>query len=162
MTNFSFSHRIEQSDLDILRQFTAETPVKVGGLASALGLRVVLATLPINISGLIQPDGTGFVVKINRFESKERQRFTIAHEIAHYLIHRDRINAGIVDSVLYRSKLSSRMEAEANRLAADIVMPSQAVSAAMAKRPRTLDEDAISELAEEFGVSKQAMTIRVG
>ena len=54
------------------------------------------------------------------------------------------------------------MEAEANRLAADIVMPSQAVSAAMAKRPRTLDEDAISELAEEFGVSKQAMTIRVG
>jgi Zn-dependent peptidase ImmA (M78 family) len=145
-----------------LRQFTAETPVKVGGLASALGLRVVLATLPINISGLIQPDGTGFVVKINRFESKERQRFTIAHEIAHYLIHRDRINAGIVDSVLYRSKLSSRMEAEANRLAADIVMPSQAVSAAMAKRPRTLDEDAISELAEEFGVSKQAMTIRVG
>ena len=162
MTNFSFSHRIDDSELAILRQFTAETPVKVGALATALGLRVVLATLPINISGLIEPDGDGFVVKINRFESKERQRFTIAHEIAHYLIHRDRINAGIFDSVLYRSNLSSRMEAEANRLAADIVMPSQAVTAAISKRLSKLDEDGISELAEEFGVSKQAMTIRVG
>lgn len=162
MTNFSFSHRIDGSELAILRQFAAETPVKVGALATALGLRVVLATLPINISGLIEPDGDGFVVKINRFESKERQRFTIAHEIAHYLIHRDRINAGIFDSVLYRSNLSSRMEAEANRLAADIVMPSQAVTAAINKRLSKLDDDGISELAEEFGVSKQAMTIRVG
>jgi len=162
MTSFSFSHRIDDSELAILREFTCEPPVKVGALASALGLRVVLATLPMNISGLIEPDKDGFVVKINRFESKERQRFTIAHEIAHYLIHRDRINAGIFDSVLYRSKLSSRMEAEANRLAADIVMPIQAVTAAMSKRSSKLDDDGISELAEIFGVSKQAMTIRVG
>jgi Zn-dependent peptidase ImmA (M78 family) len=162
MTDFSFSYRIEKSDLQILRQFTNETPVKVGALAAALGLRVVLASLPMNISGLIQPDDQGFVVKINRFESKERQRFTIAHEIAHYLIHRDRINAGIVDSVLYRSKLSSRMEAEANRLAADIVMPSDAVNAAMQNYGNTVGENGIAELAEQFGVSKQAMAIRVG
>lgn len=162
MTDFSYSHRIEDKDLQILRTFTAETPVKVGALADALGLRVVIATLPMNISGLIQPDGDRFVVKINRFESKERQRFTIAHEIAHYLIHRDRINSGIVDSVLYRSTLSSRMEAEANRLAADIVMPSQAVTAAMTKHGENISENSISELAEEFGVSKQAMKIRVG
>ncbi|WP_426264083.1 ImmA/IrrE family metallo-endopeptidase [Sphingomonas sp. PWP1-2] len=162
MTDFSFSHRIDDSDLDVLREFTTQTPVKVGALATALGLRVVIATLPVNISGLIQPDGDGFVIKINRFESKERQRFTIAHEIAHYLIHRDRINSGIVDSVLYRSTLSSRMEAEANRLAADIVMPSQAVSVAMAKHAKNLNDDSISQLAEEFGVSKQAMSIRVG
>lgn len=162
MTDFSFSHRIEDRDLQILRTFTTDTPVKVGALATALGLRVVIATLPLNISGLIQPNGDNFIVKINRFESKERQRFTIAHEIAHYLIHRDRINSGIVDSVLYRSTLSSRMEAEANRLAADIVMPSQSVSAAMAKHSNRRSEDIIAELAEEFGVSKQAMTIRVG
>ena len=145
-----------------MRNFTSEVPVKVGALAKALGLKVVLATLPMNISGLIQPDNGGFVVKVNRFESKERQRFTIAHEIAHYLIHRDRINSGIVDSVLYRSKLSSRMEAEANRLAADIVMPTEAVISAMRKFGDTIADSDVAELALEFGVSKQAMKIRAG
>ena len=146
----------------ILQEFSNQIPVKVGALASALGLRVVLATLPMNISGLIQPDENGnFVIKVNRFESKERQRFTIAHEIAHYLLHRDRINAGIVDSVLYRSKLSSKIEAEANKLAADIVMPNEAVFAAMSRLPRPISEHAIADLANSFEVSRQAMAIRV-
>ncbi|TPG43555.1 ImmA/IrrE family metallo-endopeptidase [Sphingomonas koreensis] len=117
----------------------------------------------MNISGLIQPDGDDkFVIKVNRFESKERQRFTIAHEIAHYLLHRDRINSGIVDSVLYRSKLSSKIEAEANKLAADIVMPSESVFALMNELPKPITEDAIYNLATDFEVSKQAMAIRVG
>ena len=146
-----------------MQEFSKQIPVKVGALAKALGLRVVLATLPMNISGLIQPDEDGkFVIKVNRFESKERQRFTIAHEIAHYLLHRDRINSGIVDSVLYRSKLSSKIEAEANKLAADIVMPNEAVFAVMSQLPRPISEDAISDLATNFEVSKQAMAIRVG
>ncbi|UZW55408.1 ImmA/IrrE family metallo-endopeptidase [Sphingobium sp. JS3065] len=131
-------------------------------MATALGLKVVLATLPMNISGSIQPDGDSFVIKVNRFESKERQRFTIAHEIAHYLLHRDKINSGIVDSVLYRSKLSSRMEAEANRLGADIVMPGDAIVRNMKRYPSGMNDDAVSDLAEVFEVSKQAMAIRVG
>jgi Zn-dependent peptidase ImmA (M78 family) len=137
--------------------------VKVGALAQALGLRVVLASLPMNISGSIQPDPEGgFVIKVNRFESKERQRFTIAHEISHYLLHRDKINAGIVDSVLYRSKLSSRTEAEANRLAADIIMPSHTVFKAMRENEWWSEDEKISDLAEMFQVSRQAMAIRVG
>ena len=163
LTDYSFSHRIAVEDLRILQQFATETPVRVGALAQALGLRVVLATLPMNISGLIAPDDNGtYAIKVNRFESKERQRFTIAHEIAHYLIHRDQINSGVVDSVLYRSKLSSRTEAEANRLAADIVMPIAKVHAAIGSSKRIVDEGEIADLANQFGVSKQAMAIRVG
>lgn len=161
MTEFSYGYRIDQPKLDILKQFTETVPVKVGALASALGLRVVLATLPINISGSIQPDGDDdFVIKINRFESKERQRFTIAHEIAHFLLHKDQIKNGIVDSVLYRSKLSSRTEAEANKLAADIVMPPEAVFKAMSRYSNGIDDDAVGDLASEFEVSRQAMSIR--
>lgn len=162
LTDFSYSYRLEAKELETLERFTAEVPVKVGALASALGLRVVLATLPLNISGLIQPDDDGkFVIKVNRFESKERQRFTIAHEIAHYLLHRDRIQSGIVDSVLYRSKLSSRIEAEANKLAADIVMPNAVVFEEM-KRLGSVSKDlVVDEMAEKFQVSKQAMAIRV-
>lgn len=163
MTESSLINRIDRQEIGILREFTSQVPVRVGALAKELGLRVVLATLPMNISGLIQPDeGGGFVIKVNRFESKERQRFTIAHEIAHYLLHRDRINSGIVDSVLYRSKLSSRLEAEANKLAAEIIMPARVLREELNRFGGRIPEDAIAELAVRFGVSKQAMAIRAG
>ena len=162
MTDFAYSSRILSEELDVLREYTAAAPVKVGALAEALGLRVVLATLPMNISGLIKPDGDTFVIKVNRFESKERQRFTIAHEIAHYLIHKSYISTGVVDSVLYRSKLSSRLEAEANKLAADIIMPSDLVSNEVNKIRQYDHEQIVDSLAKVFSVSGQAMEIRLG
>ena len=115
-------------------------------------------------NSMAQPDidSDGYIIKVNRFEPKERQRFTIAHEIAHFLLHKDLIRNGVVDSVLYRSKLSSRVEAEANRLAADIVMPSDRVSEAVNTFQLSMDAQGISSLADHFQVSKQAMTIRTG
>lgn len=164
MTEFSHENRLQPAEIDILKSFTSEAPVRVGALAKALGLEVVLAALPLNISGLIKPNdnGNGFIIKINRFEPKNRQRFTIAHEIAHFLLHRDRIHAGVVDSILYRSKLSSRLEAEANRLAADIVMPRTLVDHFTADDNFGTKDQMIERLAEQFQVSKQAMEIRVG
>jgi Zn-dependent peptidase ImmA (M78 family) len=163
MTSYSFSHRIDPSHLNILKAMSNDVPVKVGEIARALGIEVVLATLPLNISGLIQPHGDGqYVIKVNRFESKERQRFTIAHEIAHFLIHKDQIKSGVVDSVLYRSKLSSRTEAEANRLAADIIMPNDVVYREIIKIGKNLEDVDVADLATKFGVSRQAMAIRIG
>lgn len=163
MTEFSFLHRLLPTHIETLSHFAKQVPVQVGALAQALGLKVVVAALPLNISGMIQPDGEdGFIIKVNRFEPKERQRFTIAHEIAHYLLHRDRISAGVVDSVLYRSKLSSRLEAEANRLAADIIMPMDQVQAMISVTPSKSHDELVAALAEAFKVSKQAMGIRTG
>ncbi|MGQ7829399.1 ImmA/IrrE family metallo-endopeptidase [Altererythrobacter sp. Z27] len=164
MTEFSHQSRILPEQLAILREYAAVAPVRVGALAKALGLEVVVAALPLKISGMIKPneDGDGYVIKVNRFEPKARQRFTIAHEIAHFLLHRDRIQAGVVDSVLYRSKLSSRLEAEANRLAADIIMPRDLVEE-IADLENLSDHDQLVErLAQRFDVSKQAMDIRMG
>ena len=161
-SSFSFSDRISADHLAVLQQFTNAAPVKVGALAAALGLKVVEATLPLSISGMIRPDEKGnFVIRVNRFEPKERQRFTIAHEIAHFLLHRQLIARGVVDSTLYRSKLSSRLEAEANRLAADIIMPRKLITEALAQVPDYVD-DVDVYLAEKFRVSKPAMEIRTG
>ena len=163
MTSFSFMHRLLPAHVEVLNNFAKQVPVQVGALAQALGLKVVVAALPLNISGMIQPDeDDGFIIKVNRFEPKERQRFTIAHEIAHYLLHRDRISAGVVDSVLYRSKLSSRLEAEANKLAADIIMPMDQVLAMISLVAAKSGDDLVASLAETFKVSKQAMGIRTG
>lgn len=159
MTRFAYESRIDPAALETVREFTRSIPVRVGALAKALGLEVVEATLPLNISGMIEPRGDGFVVKVNRFEPKERQRFTIAHEIAHYLLHKDRILNGVTDSVLYRSRLSSTLEAEANRLAADIIMPRSAIENAVRKYDIVGDNE-IRALSHDFGVSRAAMEIR--
>lgn len=164
MTEISYFSRMTPAQIATIEEYTSEAPVRVGALAKALGLDVVVAALPLKISGLIQPkeNGDGYVIKVNRFEPKARQRFTIAHEIAHYLLHRDRIQSGVVDSVLYRSKLSSRLEAEANRLAADLIMPLGKVEELSEHFPVDSFDQLVEKMADKFQVSKQAMGIRLG
>lgn len=137
-------------------------PVSLGPLARALGVPVLASTLSPGISGELRPgQGGGFVIRVNRHDPPVRQRFTVAHEIAHFLLHRDHIGQGIEDDVLYRSSLSDQREAEANRLAADILMPYDVVHRAYRQALRT-EVDPVVAVAQKFGVSEQAMRIRLG
>lgn len=165
MTDWLFD-RISEEEARLVRTATTSRPVKVGELATALGLRVTrTANLKPTISGLIRPaadTASGFEILVNKFEVPERQRFTVAHEIGHYLLHRNEIGAGVVDSVMYRSSLSSRKEAEANRFAAALIMPEDAVSRELRNLGSPEEEGVVRELAEMFRVSTQAMKIRLG
>jgi len=77
-------------------------------------------------------------------------------------LHEEFIGDGITDDILYRSEISDWKEAQANRLAADILMPDDLVSAWL-DRARALGvEDITSYLAEKFEVSEGAMRIRLG
>jgi Zn-dependent peptidase ImmA (M78 family) len=157
--------RVRSEDAKIVRRYTSSFPVKVGELASELGLKVIRTPMPPKISGLIQPCSdarAGFEIRVNKYEMPERQRFTVAHEIAHYLLHRDDIGAGVVDSIMYRSNLTSRKETEANRLAADIVMPAESVGRELERLGGRGTDDIVEELASIFRVSVPAMKIRLG
>lgn len=142
-----------------------EAPVRVSAIARALGLTVKASTLPPGISGEIRPDPEQqgrFVIRVSRHDAEVRQRFTVAHELGHFLLHRDQIGTGIVDDALYRSSLSDRREAEANRIAADILMPQRLVTAWL-DRARVLGvEDTLGYLKDCFDVSEAAMKIRLG
>ncbi|WP_336969237.1 ImmA/IrrE family metallo-endopeptidase [Brevundimonas aurantiaca] len=157
--------RLDESEAAVVRRHMNEVPVRVGALAEELGLRVFRSVLPPNVSGMIKPsdDEQGvYDIRINKFESPERQRFTLAHEIAHFLLHKTDIRAGVIDNIMYRSQLTSRKEAEANRMAADIVMPSAAVSAALKRAGGVVNDDTVDRLAAQFRVSVPAMKIRLG
>lgn len=137
-------------------------PVPVGDIAKSLGIKVLSADLPTNISGMIQEFSTGeIIVKINRHENKERQRYTLAHEIGHFLLHREYLSEGISDSILYRSKLSNAQEAEANKIAADILMPVSKLRLDCTTSPSNIGEDEISSLAKKYAVSHVAMGFRL-
>lgn len=155
-------HTLGASEKDLIARHQAEIPVKLGAIARDLGVRVLSSTLPSGISGEIRPRDGGFVISVNRHDSSRRQRFTVAHEIAHYLLHRDQIGSGIQDDVLYRSSLSDQREAEANQLAAEILMPRTKVELALRDVTNLPETEKISALSEKFGVSDVAMRIRLG
>lgn len=149
----------------IIKNHQETVPVRVGQLAIDLGLEVVVASLGQNVSGLIQPSDTApekFVIKVNRYETPERQRFTIAHELSHFLLHRDHILTGIIDNVMYRSTLGSKKETEANKMAADILMPMNRIRSEVDRLGIKIDERGARILADIFKVSVPAMKVRLG
>lgn len=155
--------KLTDEQREIIKAHQNQFPVRLAPLANALGVPVQASTLKPGISGELRPAGErAYVIRVNRHDAPVRQRFTVAHEIAHYLLHRDQIGSGIYDDVLYRSALSDQREAEANRLAADILMPDEEVRDAYRAKRGLDNEDTIAELATQFGVSEAAMRIRLG
>ncbi len=149
-----------QSPLEIAGKFLDRAPVDLEGMSDALGLIVHVAdNMHSDLSGMIVRSAesrSGFRIEVNGKHSHARQRFTLAHEIAHYLLHRDYIGDGIKDNALYRSDLSNKMEVEANSMAANILMPAQLI-----RRVYWAGLRFISGLSVAFGVSEEAMRIRL-
>lgn len=147
------------AQLITIRQHQDAAPVNVHEIAKALGLDVYSdRTMPDAVSGLLTKDEDGYYIVVNAKHHPNRQRFTVAHEIAHFILHKDQVGDGVQDSVLYRSHLSGKLEWEANRLAADILMPMHLIEELEAK----VGYPSVEYLARSLKVSKSAMSIRLG
>jgi Zn-dependent peptidase ImmA (M78 family) len=145
-------------------------PVDVEGLARQSGAAVTLEALDPEVSGVLYRLPDRLVIAVNENHAQTRRRFTIAHELGHLVLHQGR--PLIVDHVVRarvslrdtRSSLATeREEIEANRFAANLLMPAEFVHAAVGKQVRRrLDESStIESLAKLFGVSTQAMEFRL-
>lgn len=139
-------------------------PVPVGEIANSLGIQVASKMLPTDISGSIRCIEGVYKIEVNNTDSPLRQRFTVSHEIAHFLLHRDLIDAvGITDTVLYRSNLSSAKEAEANRLAAAILLPwSQVIAWHQEKFEAAPSKQTVETISETYRASRLAVGYRFG
>lgn len=138
-------------------------PVDITALATALGLSVYESyDLPPGISGRIcrEDNGdnpSGYAITVNAAEPFKRRRFTVAHECAHFLLHRDKIGDGLSDDAMYRSpNVSSQEEYHANNLAADLLMPRRLMDVAIKN-----GFAGIGDLATRFTVSEPAMRVRL-
>lgn len=153
--------------LELVNHFRQYVPVDVEGLAFALGVPVEYVDLPEDISGMIEPHPlSGYQIFVNSKHPPTRQRFTIAHELGHFLNHANLIGSGVGDDRAYRSTDTGRYrntaigpkhETEANRFAATVLMPIEAIAAVQ-------DREGINDpsvLAKRFEVSEHAMHIRM-
>jgi hypothetical protein len=108
-------------------------------------------------------DGLAFV---SADDILARQRFTAAHELGHFLLHRDRMTGFIADADISETDdATNEMEREANRFAAELLMPEDVIRARAAELtekhgacPRGVLE---YRLASELLVSAQAIRFRL-
>lgn len=143
-------------------------PVNVLEIAEQLGAVVSYEVFSEDLSGVLVKEKERTVIGVNSFHAKTRQRFTIAHEIGH-LVLKHKGEVFVDQTVMKRDARSSRavdiQEIAANQFAADLLMPSDFVIAAVqrrqAKRPELSPTSLVDELAEEFQVSSQAMEYRL-
>jgi Zn-dependent peptidase ImmA (M78 family) len=150
---------VNDSPTAIIANHIASVPVDLEALIRALGIKFERDYgLPSDIAGKLMRDpaaSSGFRIVINARDNPKRQRFTMAHEVAHFVLHRDLLENGLVDDALYRSSLSDEYERQANRFAAQILLPASAV------RQAYQTNKALGSLAQAFNVSDAALRIRL-
>jgi Zn-dependent peptidase ImmA (M78 family) len=160
-------HLEERRAIELLEQYGDEPPIDVEGLAKKLKIRVVREALNRNISGILYREDDTAVIGVNSSQPQSRQRFTIAHEIGHYLLHPGQ--PVIVERngrINFRDGRSSQAilpeEIQANRFAAELLMPRrQVVEALRQLTPNASAAGDVAALAERFEVSTQAMEYRL-
>ena len=158
------STKPERRAAKLLREHGVTAPaVDVEALAEALDISVQYERLASDMSGVLLVEDRSAKVAVNESHHRNRQRFTLAHEIGHVLLHaaEDRV---FVDRRFFRNAWSTkgelREEIEANAFAASLLMPKRFIAQHLEPGTGITDLD-VFRLATRFEVSEQAMTLRL-
>ncbi len=147
-----------------------EVPVDVERPLEKLGIQYRKAYLPREISGMLEGRENTFLITVATNDPQTRQRFTLAHELGHYILHRKLIGDGLDDDRAYRSTevgnyhntlIGPREETLANRFAVNLLMPLELVAGEWNARKRDKSSKTVEEMAQLFKVSKRSMAIRL-
>ena len=127
-----------------------------------------------SISGILYKEGMESIIVVNKNHARVRQRFTIAHEIGHYVLEHHRNGSMFIDlpsrhmsTALFRNSDSSTgeilQEREANAFAAALLMPKYLVKEEIEDLNLSFDQDdkSVEQLAKKFKVSSQSMMFRL-
>lgn len=135
-------------------------------LANSLGIKVY-STSKMDVPSFIAFDSESncYEIFVNSNERVTRQRFSIAHELAHYVEHRDKImKFGIVGRQNNYS-LTAKEELQADELAANILMPEKCITSFLSNLDITketkIDETVVKKVANEFEVSLLSAIMRL-
>jgi Zn-dependent peptidase ImmA (M78 family) len=153
---------------------TSSIPVNIEAMFKSFDIELDKnSELPDGVLGEISKEGDRYKVSIRKTDHYYRKRFTMAHELGHFVLHKDKIGNGIDDSDKYRkfrrtnNAVGEPEEREANNFAANILMPEDLVveyakDRGVFDKDGQIDQDALQEIATAFQVSKAAMEIRIG
>ena len=156
---------------DVLSQLAIKSiPTPVEKIAKSLGAQVRFSPFDTELSGMIYIKEGVPIIGVNSLHHPNRQRFTIAHEIGHLVLHRNMITTAIhVDKnfpALMRDEKSAtgteQIEIQANKFASELLMPRALVEEALRGTQFDIDDEGpMEQLAKKFRVSRQALEFRV-
>ena len=132
------------------------TPLDVESLMNLMDVKIIYSdNLSSDISGNLKKTDSGWVCEVNKKHHPTRQRFTIAHELAHYMLHRNE-ESEFVDYTYFRASDNvNKMELEANEFAGKLLMPEADFRFFIKNVSQNVDN-----IADHFGVSPLAVRIR--
>lgn len=146
-------------------------PVPVDRLAKVLGVRIEYTPFDDELSGMaFMRDGKP-VIGVNSSHHPNRQRFTIAHELGHVVLHRAKLEATVLidkgRNFIPRDSISAEgidsFEMQANAFASELLMPDPLVRRVLAESSRDIqDDDYLISMANRFRVSLAALQFRLG
>ncbi|MBZ9650346.1 ImmA/IrrE family metallo-endopeptidase [Sphingobium sp. 3R8] len=156
---------------EILRQVPdMPVPVPIEELATAVDITDIRRLETPNFEGglITQPERRDGMILVNSTGSAQRQRYTIGHELGHYLMvsHQPATAGGAFmcsssDMTVRkadRDNRAARMEAEANRFSANMLMPLTRFRPDM-EALGSPDLDSIFALAIRYDMSREATSI---
>lgn len=148
--------------LKVIQHHWNSTPVPIDQIIQEIGLPLRFDPMADHISGYIERQNSSYRIVVNANHASTRRRFTAAHELGHYIYHRDLLGEGVGDNRAYRAEGTDRPnvnirpihERQANSFAANVLMPRH--------RLTNVEHESTAGLASRFGVSQEAMRIRLG
>jgi hypothetical protein len=166
-------NKAELAAQNLLKKFNiSEAPVPIKKLVRLSKVKLSRYDLGDDISGILVVENGVSRIGYSPYESEVRQRFTIAHELGHFILHmKEKENGLFVDNVkvMYRKQAPSRAqllkEREANEFAANILMPFKLIKDSykrITKKDELVsDDEIVKRLSRKFKVSQSAMTYRL-
>ena len=157
---------IEDAAAGLRKQGGCESiPVDPVAIADRLGIVVMRVEFEDDsVVGTISRRGPAWEIGLSTLGSAERQIFTVAHELGHYILHLSPGEEGKyvdTDATLYRQSCPAgdrddrTREVQANMFAAALLMPEADVRRLW--HPGVV----VRRLAKQFGVSETAMRFRI-
>jgi Zn-dependent peptidase ImmA (M78 family) len=151
-----------------------EGAVPIEKIVKSFGIELKLDKVDDELSGFLVRENKGqrrSMIGANKSHHPHRQRFTIAHELGHFLLHQGE-QVHLDDyrqafTINLRDKESAKGEdndeREANLFAAELLMPAKFLMSDLRGKNLDLlgDGDFLDRLAKKYKVSTQALTFRL-
>ena len=170
---------IAKEILDVSKcKWEKEIPIPIVAICRDMGFSIYKQELPEEICGYIAIDGelkekfeTDRIISVNVSESNKRRRFTVAHELGHFLFDfkpGNRIqyyNAFELNHTSEETNIEIPLEERrASRFAAELLMPKDEFKEAFRKANTEFPNDlyhVVQELSDKFLVPPRAVERRI-
>lgn len=146
--------------------FDTQGYIDIVELAKGEGLDVK-ASIDTNRSAYIKKqNNNSYTIFVNARDKLSRQRFSIAHEIAHYVLHKEYVDRLQTIDRCGNNSLTPEQESEADELAGELLMPKDVLTNLLCNNYNIseggfINKEIIQSIADKLKVTFFAMIVRL-